>query len=36
MADTRSPLVMPFGGIRGADPTQITKIIDLIYWFEKL
>ena len=28
--------LMPFGGIRGADPTQITKIIDLIYWFEKL
>jgi tetratricopeptide (TPR) repeat protein len=33
MADTRSPLVMPFGGIRGADHTQIAKIIDLIYWF---
>jgi Tetratricopeptide repeat./Protein of unknown function, DUF400. len=36
MADKRPPLVMPFGGIRGADPTQITKIIDLIYWFEKI
>jgi hypothetical protein len=25
---------MPFGGIRGADPDQISKVKDLLYWFE--
>jgi hypothetical protein len=34
-ADTRPPVVMPFGGIRGADPDQIARIIDLLCWFEE-
>jgi hypothetical protein len=36
LADKKPPVVMPFGGIRGADPSQIAKIIDLLYWFEEL
>lgn len=27
--------VMPFGGVRGADPTQVAAIADLICWLEK-
>jgi hypothetical protein len=34
-ADKQPPMVMPFGGIRGADPDQIAKIIDLLCWFEE-
>ncbi len=34
-ADRSKPMVMPFGGIRGADPDQIAKIIDLLCWFEE-
>jgi hypothetical protein len=26
--------IMPFGGIRGADPEQIEQVADLLYWFE--
>lgn len=26
--------VMPFGGVRGADPTQIATIVDLLFWME--
>jgi tetratricopeptide (TPR) repeat protein len=26
--------IMPFGGVRGADPTQISKIADLLFWME--
>ncbi len=26
--------VMPFGGVRGADPTQVATITDLLYWLE--
>jgi hypothetical protein len=36
IADKKALLVMPFGGIRGADPSQIGKIVDLLYWFEEL
>jgi len=32
--DSAPPLVMPFGGIRGADPNQVAAVRDLIYWFE--
>lgn len=32
-ADTTPLSVMPFGGIRGADPEQVMKIIDLLIWF---
>lgn len=28
------PAVLPFGGIRGADPEQVEKIRNLLYWFE--
>ena len=34
VADQKPPVVMPFGGIRGADPTQVSKVKDLLYWFE--
>jgi hypothetical protein len=34
-ADKQPPVCMPFGGIRGADPAQIMKVIDLLYWFEE-
>jgi transglutaminase-like putative cysteine protease len=36
LADNTTPVCMPFGGIRGADPEQVGKIIDLLYWFEEL
>lgn len=26
--------VMPFGGVRGADPTQVATIVDLLFWME--
>jgi len=26
--------VMPFGGVRGADPTQVATITDLLFWLE--
>ncbi len=26
--------VMPFGGVRGADPTQVAVIADLLFWME--
>jgi len=26
--------VMPFGGVRGADPTQVATIVDLLAWIE--
>ena len=25
--------IMPFGGIRGADPEQIAQIVELLYWY---
>jgi hypothetical protein len=28
--------LMPFGGIRGADPDQIEKVAELLYWFEAI
>ncbi len=28
--------VMPYGGIRGADPEQVAEIVDLLYWYEKI
>ncbi|MGM0444596.1 MAG: hypothetical protein ACQEQV_10455, partial [Fibrobacterota bacterium] len=31
-ADSYSGNVMPFGGVRGADPTQVSQIADLICW----
>lgn len=33
-ADKHPPAVMPFGGIRGADPEQVEKVRDLLYWFD--
>jgi hypothetical protein len=33
-ADKNSQVFLPFGGIRGADPTQVAKIQQLLYWFE--
>jgi hypothetical protein len=27
--------IMPFGGIRGADPTQVAQVTDLLYWFDQ-
>ncbi|MFP4013530.1 MAG: hypothetical protein ACLFVQ_05555, partial [Chitinispirillaceae bacterium] len=33
-AKDNPPAVMPFGGIRGADPEQVEKIRNLLYWFE--
>lgn len=30
----KAPVVLPYGGIRGADPQQVSKIADLLYWFE--
>ena len=35
LADKLPTLVMPLGSLRGSDPTQIAKIVELIYWFEK-
>jgi tetratricopeptide (TPR) repeat protein len=32
--DTYGGNVMPFGGVRGADPTQIGQIRDLLVWME--
>ncbi len=26
--------VMPYGGVRGADPEQVAQIVDLLYWFD--
>ncbi len=26
--------VMPFGGVRGADPTQVATVVDLLVWME--
>jgi hypothetical protein len=34
LADEKKPVILPFGGIRGADPTQVSKIRHLLYWFE--
>lgn len=34
-ASSYSGNVMPFGGVRGADPTQVAAIADLICWLEK-
>lgn len=33
-ADRKPPVVMPFGGIRGADPEQMGKVRDLLYWID--
>jgi hypothetical protein len=33
-ADRKPPVVMPFGGIRGADPEQVEKVRDLLYWVD--
>lgn len=32
--DNAPAVVLPFGGIRGADPEQVEKVRDLLYWFE--
>ena len=34
LADRKKQLALPFGGIRGADPEQVSKVKDLLYWFE--
>jgi tetratricopeptide (TPR) repeat protein len=34
LADQKKQLALPFGGIRGADPEQMSKVKDLLYWFE--
>ncbi len=36
VADGEEPIVMPFGGIRGADPTQVAEMADLLFWFEEM
>jgi len=28
--------VLPFGGVRGADPQQVAKVADLLFWIEEL
>lgn len=27
---------VPFGGVRGADPEQVSQVVNLIYWYETL